>query len=647
MYGVKWKGSLKILKFMEVSASRHRRSKSDPPKNVVEESKYNDFREASQYLKLGARQMRGTTQPEGRKISDSEAEISLKQEILHLQKRLQEQFALRHALEKALSFRSYPNDTADEASMPRVSIFLFFLLSKPAKDLIREVAVLEMEVVYLEQFLLSLYRKRFDHSVTSSSRVDGRLKPTVMFHNDTIQEDSANGLASEEEKSAIQLSHLHLHQDLLDGLTKECRENWGPEKLLDAGIYRSHSALSHCSAHLNGTAGAGLQKTAQSCHRQPWSILEHAHGASLNVISLGEHLGTCIPDHIPETPNWLSEEMVKSISAIFCKLADPPLASQVFPCSPTTLASSTSGFSPTSQYDMWSPLYGKFLSLSCQLDSALYNEQSKEFSEQFSIGGEVKWICGDSHKLKENELLLQKFKSLIARLEEVDPRKLNHEEKLAFWINVHNALVMHAFLVYGVPQNNIRRMMLVLKAAYNIGGQIISVVLIQNHILRCRMPRPGQWLWAVLSSKTKLKSGDERKAYAIDHNQPLLHFALCSGSHSDPMVHVYTSKSVYEEMEVAKEEYIRTRIRISKKHKFMLPKLLESYAKHSDLCTDGLIEIIEHFMPTSYKKRLQSNHKRKFSKAIQWIPHNFTFRYLLSKDLSGETTHQKPENDGI
>lgn len=32
---------------------------------------------------------------------------------------------------------------------------------------------------------------------------------------------------------------------------------------------------------------------------------------------------------------------------------------------------------------------------------------------------------------------------LISRLEEVDPRILNQDEKLAFWINIHNALVMH------------------------------------------------------------------------------------------------------------------------------------------------------------------------------------------------------------
>lgn len=35
------------------------------------------------------------------------------------------------------------------------------------------------------------------------------------------------------------------------------------------------------------------------------------------------------------------------------------------------------------------------------------------------------------------------LRSLIQRLEKVDPMKMTHEEQLCFWINIHNALVMH------------------------------------------------------------------------------------------------------------------------------------------------------------------------------------------------------------
>lgn len=50
-----------------------------------------------------------------------------------------------------------------------------------------------------------------------------------------------------------------------------------------------------------------------------------------------------------------------------------------------------------------------------------------------------------------------------------------------------------------------------------------------------------QWLRLLLTPRNKFKTGDERQAYAIDHPEPLLHFALCSGSHSDPAVLHYPS----------------------------------------------------------------------------------------------------------
>jgi len=34
-------------------------------------------------------------------------------------------------------------------------------------------------------------------------------------------------------------------------------------------------------------------------------------------------------------------------------------------------------------------------------------------------------------------------RSLVKSLEKVDPRNMRREEKLTFWINIHNALVMH------------------------------------------------------------------------------------------------------------------------------------------------------------------------------------------------------------
>lgn len=481
--------------------------------------------------------------------------------------------------------------------------------------------------MYLEQYLLSLYRKNFDQQMSSLSTMEGRLKSTSVMHKDIFGKVAGYDIMSEKEDSVIHSGHLMLPQN---SNAKECNDIWRTRKLLDSSINRSDSSLSQHSACLTRASPPMkfLTKAVDSYHSLPLSMLEQPQTATTSNVSLAEHLGTPFSNHIPETPNWLSEEMIKCISAIYCELADPPLINHDYP------SSSIYEYSSQGQSDKWSSQCKKFSSFNSNFDNPFHIEGSKEFSGPYCTMVKVQLICRESQKLREIEYMLRRFRSLVSRLEEVDPRKMKHEEKLAFWINVHNALVMHAFLVYGIPQNNLKRMSLLLKAAYNVGGHTISVEMIQSSILGCRLPRPGQWLWLLFSSKTKFKVGDARKAYAIEHPEPLLHFALCSGSYSDPAVRTYTSKRVFEEMEAAKEEYIQSTFSIRKDQKILLPKTVESFAKDSGLCSADLVQMIEHFMPDTPRKSIQQcQHKRPW-KGIEWIPHNFTFRYMLSKELA-------------
>ncbi|XP_063939090.1 uncharacterized protein LOC108197953 [Daucus carota subsp. sativus] len=242
-------------------------------------------------------------------------------------------------------------------------------------------------------------------------------------------------------------------------------------------------------------------------------------------------------------------------SDIYCKLADPPLLDHGL-SSPTSSSSSMSAFSPKDHTGMWSPGLKKYSSLDERLDNPFHVQGLKEFSGPYSTMVEVQYIYRNDKKLDEVEHMLQNFRFLISRLEEIDPKKMTHSEKLAFWINVHNALMMH-------------------------------------------------WLRLLLSSKSKFKSGDERQAYSIEHPEPLLHFVLCSGSHSDPAVRFYTPKSIAKELEAAKDEYIRATFGVSKDHKIVLPKIVESFAKDSDLCTTGSVEMIQKSLPQSVPKSIK------------------------------------------
>ncbi|KAG4121241.1 hypothetical protein ERO13_D11G194000v2 [Gossypium hirsutum] len=592
---------------------------SFPGKKRVEEDGFGSSVEASNRTKLDTGHLKDSVKTKKKQSPTSSAGVqsSLKQEILELEERLQDQFEVRRALETVLGYRTSSNYDTSEAPVSR---------SKPTTELVKEIAVLELEVVYLEQYLLSLYRKAFGQQMSSlsPSKRDERLKTPVDTPKMRFSEVSRPDNESKVENSAI-LSDNH------DNSWKE-PNGIGEEKLLDSSVHRCHSSLSQHSEFSGRTSPVETSaKAIRACHSQPLSMMEYAQNAP-NIISLAEHLGTRISDHVLETPNKLSEDMIKCMSAIYCKLTDPPLVRNSF-SSPNSPMFSANAFSPQDHHEMWSPGFRNNSSFDVRLDNPFHVEGLKEYSGPCSTMVEVPWIFRDSQKLGDVEHLLQNFRSLVCQLEEVNPKKLKHEEKLAFWINIHNSLVMHAFLAYGIPQNNVKRFLLLLRAAYNIGGHTISADTIQNSILGCRMSRPGQWLRLLLPSRAKFKPGDERQAYAIEHPVPLLHFALCSGNHSDPSIRAYTPKRVFQELETAKEEYIRATFSVHKDKKILLPKIVESFAKDSNLCTTGVIEMVRQSLPESLHRSIRKCEQGKSHKGIEWIPHNFTFRYLISKEL--------------
>ncbi|XP_054823273.1 uncharacterized protein LOC129321517 isoform X1 [Prosopis cineraria] len=628
----------------------HKRSKSFPDKKKVEEDNPDNNIEAPDRTKLDIGYLTDCTKSTRKQNPASEVQNNLKQEvsrqrrvlllqfsttILELERRLQHQFEVRCTLERALGCRPSSLHNSNDVIMP-----------KPATELIKEIALLELEVVYLEQHLLSLYRKAFDQQLSSvspstkeekvkSSSIPPKARVIDVSNLENLSARGCSAIQSDCHKLETPGKEYTVQSNghELDTQGKE-HNGSGQQKLLDSGVYRCHSSLSQYSAFATRTSPPAepLDKSLRACHSQPLSMLEYAQTASSNVISLAEHLGTRISDHIPDTPNRLSEEMVKCISAIYCKLSDSSLT-QPGLSSPSSSLSSMSGFSLGDQGDIWSPGFKNNSSFDVRLDNPFHVEGLKEFSGPYSTMVEVSWIYRDGQKLGDTELLLQNFRSLICQLEEVDPGKLNHEEKLAFWINIHNALVMHAFLAYGIPQNNVKRLFLLLKAAYNVGGQTVSADTIQSSILGCRLSRPGQWLRVFFSTRTKFKTGDGRQSYAIEYPEPLLHVALCSGNHSDPAVRVFTPKRVFQELEIAKDEYIRATFGVRKDRKILLPKLVDTFAKESGLCSAGVMEMIQQSLPESLRKSIKKCQLAKSRKSVEWIPHNFAFRYLISKEL--------------
>lgn len=124
--------------------------------------------------------------------------------------------------------------------------------------------------------------------------------------------------------------------------------------------------------------------------------------------SLAEHFGTCVSDHVPETPNRLSENVIRSMASIYCKLSEHSAHNGTY-TSPTSSLSSSSAFSPQDHQDLWSPRIKKLSSFGSWLRS-FQDDRSREFSRPLSSFLEVPEMCLDTQRLHEVQDMLQTFK---------------------------------------------------------------------------------------------------------------------------------------------------------------------------------------------------------------------------------------------
>ncbi|EHA8590092.1 hypothetical protein COCNU_scaffold014964G000030 [Cocos nucifera] len=443
----------------------------------------------------------------------------------------------------------------------------------PAKELIREIAVLELKVTYLEQYLLSLYRKAFDQQISTISppSVGEISKRPSSTQPPLVQETAKLGISYNRRNPAVQSDRIQLPREWVINAESEVYEAKSQEKLAGPGIHWSHSLLSQravCSARISPSEES-LARALYSCHSQPLSFLKEKRNATSGVTSLAEYLGTSLADDVPETPNKLSENMAHLEHGI-----------------PQNNARKASllikwlrmFFYPRMKYkagDGW---------------QAYAIEQPEPLLRFALCSGSLSDPAEKRNATSGVTSLAEYLGTSLADDVPETPNKLSENM---------------AHLEHGIPQNNARKASLLIK-----------------------------WLRMFFYPRMKYKAGDGWQAYAIEQPEPLLRFALCSGSLSDPAVRIYTSKRLFQQLEAAKEEFIRASVSIWKEQKILLPKMIDAYAKDARLSSQFLADMIQRHLPESLRMAIQRCQQGRANKFIEWIPYNYTFRYLLSRELA-------------
>ncbi|TYI26630.1 hypothetical protein ES332_A05G125400v1 [Gossypium tomentosum] len=387
-------------------------------------------------------------------------------------------------------------------------------------------------------------------------------------------------------------------------------------------------------------------------HHDGKKISAKTDGKSLQPLRFEEISRGITPKGLWDHPNRLSEEMVRCMRNIFISLADSavPSKSSVSNSHSSTLSPrghlSNSSWWTSSERSMI-PSWVQSPQVDIQSNSeVLASENSFDpyrvrgklsWAEigNYGLSTEVSWMSVGKQQLEYASGALRKFRTLVEQLAKVNPIHLSCNEKLAFWINLYNALIMHAYLAYGVPRSDLKLFSLMQKAAYTVGGYSFSAAAIEYVILKMKPPLHRPQI-ALLLALHKLKVSDEQRKSAIDTYEPLVTFALSSGMYSSPAVRIYTAKNVREELEEAQRDFIRASVGVSSKGKLLVPKLLHCFAK-GFVDDSNLAVWISHYLPpnqAAFVEQCISQRRQSLlgSRNCGILPFDSRFRYLFLPD---------------
>ncbi|KAL8111499.1 hypothetical protein AgCh_019273 [Apium graveolens] len=324
---------------------------------------------------------------------------SLEKDIEQLQSRLQEEKSMRMVLERAMG-------RASSTLSPGHRHF-----AAQTKELISEIESLEEEVANREQHVLSLYRTIFEQCVSSTTS------------------EQSSCLAS----PAHPKNESKKHPSIISSAF--CSSKSFP--------FRPFQAL----ANINGSMKRNSMHSAtrQSSLFAGRSNSNFQHGSPRHVRASGQLPGSdkasmlrTLKEHLQQCPSKLSEEMVKCMAAVYC-----------------WLRSSES----TNPEKYQSPILSRPSNNVINLKHGIGEERERSSTSMV----EISWISTDKNNFSRASRALNSYRVLVEQLEKVNLGSMELNAKTAFWINVYNSLIMHAYLAYGIPRSSIRRLALFYK----------------------------------------------------------------------------------------------------------------------------------------------------------------------------------------
>jgi hypothetical protein len=205
-------------------------------------------------------------------------------------------------------------------------------------------------------------------------------------------------------------------------------------------------------------------------------------------------------------------------------------------------------------------------------------------------------------------------------------------ERLAFWINLYNALTVDAVLQFGVADSVTEGHLGILsffdRAAYQIGGQRFSLSDIEHGILRANRGFPYFY-------GSQFSSKDPRRAWVIRDMDPRIHLALNCASRSCPPIGVYSPERLDGQLELASKNFVNSDVSVDRRNGVVSLSSIFRWYRADFGGQAGVINFLIEHLPTNEpndrRRSWLSDHKTGMQ--FDYHPYDWSLNRLLDPEV--------------
>lgn len=189
-------------------------------------------------------------------------------------------------------------------------------------------------------------------------------------------------------------------------------------------------------------------------------------------------------------------------------------------------------------------------------------------------------------------------------------------QRLAFWINIYNAAVIHGVVRLGISRSVREIPFFFRRAAYEIGGYRFSLRDMEHGILRGNRRPP----YGIL---TPFGRGDPRRRFVVSPLDERIHFALVCGARSCPPVGVYEADRIDLQLDLAAASFINgPEVEIVPEHRVVfLSKIFLWYRADFGSTDAGVVDTLLSFLDAGYKRDALAKYRDEFK--LKYRPYNW------------------------